>query len=358
VTLLLRFEPAQPWGSTVSAAFTSRTTQTFAPDRRTPPGRHAGGVRQSRVHAPPIGTRRPETPNKRVMDIEDVLRWAFRDELPKRRENDGDLHMREYPSVCPMFAMAQHGGRIENFTREPGFPAAMGEPHPDALIVEAAVLGLSRFSEHRFAGYLGLATGLPQDSDEHGPMAWAMSQLVDLVRIKARLGARPTFAASPLPAAVVDKQGRPVVMIQRAAMKADDEGRLRPHLVEEKVGAEGKDRYPRGAYCILEWDEPKSILMERAEYAAWWAGLDLLAHELAGRLATIAVLPPAAAQRPWTGEEDAAKPKRILDNLSSRKRLREQRVDQVVNYLLSHRRKRSSRKSKVDAATQAADCRG
>lgn len=330
------------------------TTHAFAPARRSSPGRHVGGIRRSRVHSPPIGTRRPETPNKRVMDIEDVLRWAFVDELPKRREDNGSLRMREFPSVCPMFAMAQHGGRVENFSREPGFPAAIGEPHPDALIIEAAVLALSRFAEHRFEGYLGLATGLPQGSDEQGPMAWAMSQLVDLVRIKARLGSRPTFAASPEPAALVDeKRGRPVVMIQRTAMKADAEGRLRPHIVEERVGAEGKDRYPRGAYCVLVWDDPKSILMERAEYAAWWAGLDVLAHDLSGKLASIAVLPPAAAQRPWAGETDAMKPKRILDNPSSRKRLREQRVDQVVDYLLSHRRKSSPRKPKAAPTAQS-----
>lgn len=331
------------------------TTHAFAPARRSSPGRHVAGIRQSRVHAAPIGTRRPETPNKRVMDIEDVLRWAFVDELPKRREDDGSFRMREFPSVCPMFAMAQHGGRIENFTREPGFPAAMGEPHPDALIVEAAVLGLSRFAEHRFDGDLGLAPDLPAGQDQQGPMARAMHQLVEVVRIRARLGARPTFAASPEPAALVDeKRGRPVVMIQRTTMKADAEGRLRPHIVEERVGAEGKDRYPRGAYCVIEWDDPRSILIERAEYAAWWAGLDLLAHELSGKLTSIAVLPPAAAQRPWAGETDAAKPKRILDNPSSRKRLREQRVDQVVDYLLAHRRKSSPRKPKAAPALQAA----
>jgi len=330
------------------------TTHAFASTRRAPAGRHAAGIRQSRVHAPPIGTRRPETPNKRVMDIEDVLRWAFTDELPKRREDDGSLRMREFPSVCPMFAMAQHGGRIENFTREPGFPAAMGEPHPDALIVEAAVLALSRFHEHRFDGDLGLAPDLPAGQDEQGPMAYAMSRLVDLVRIKARLGARPTFKASPEPAAVIDKQGRPLVMILRTTMKTDAEGRLRPHHVEEKVGAEGKDRYPRGAYCVLEWDEPKSILMERAEYAAWWAGLDVLAHKLSGKLASIAVLPPAAAQRPWTGEADAAKPKRILDAPASRDRLRKHKVDHVVGYLLAHRRKSTPRKPKQASVAQTA----
>lgn len=336
-------------------ATTQSTTQAFAPDRRSQVGRHAGGIRRSRVHAPPIGTRRPETPNKRVMDIEDVLRWAFQDELPKRREEEGEFRMREFPAVCPMFAMAQHGGRIENFSREPGFPLAMGEVHPDALIVEQAVKNLSRFSEHRFEGELGLAPDLAAGQDEQGPMAWAMAQIVNLVRIQARLGARPSFAKTPEPAAIVDRQGRPLVMVLRTTMKTDEEGRLRPHLVEEKVGAEGKDRYPRGAYCLIEWEDPKAILRERAGYSAWWAALDLLAHELSGRLSTIAVLPPAAAQRPWAGHTDAAKPRRILDNPSSRKRLREQRIDHVVDYLLAHRRKSKPRKPPAASAAQSAN---
>lgn len=335
-------------------ATTQSTTQAFAPERRATIGRHAGGIRRSRVHAPPIGTRRPETPNKRVMDIEDVLQWAFRDELPKRREDDGEFRMREYPSVCPMFAMAQHGGRIENFSREPGFPLAMGEVHPDALVVEEAVMGLSRFEGHRFEGDLGLAPDLPAGQDEQGPMAWAMTQIVNLVRIQARLGGRPSFAKTPEPAAIVDKQGRPLVVVLRTTMKADEDGRLRPQLVEEKVGAEGKDRYPRGAYCQIEWEDPKAILRERAGYSAWWAALDLLANELSGKLSTIAVLPPAAAQRPWAGEVDAAKPKRILDNPSSREKLREQRIDHVVDYLLAHRRRSAPRKPAAASMPQNA----
>ncbi len=114
-------------------------------------------------------------------------------------------------------------------------------------------------------------------------------------------------------------------------MKADAEGRLRSHIVEERVGAEGKDRYPRGAYCAIEWDDPKSIVIERAEYAAWWAGLDLLAHELSGKLASIAVLPPAAAQRPWAARRTRRSRSGSSTTPSSRKRLREQRIDQVVD---------------------------
>lgn len=319
-------------------ASSTSTTRTFAPERRAAPGRHAGGVRQSRVHAPPIGTK-PKAPGKRLMDIEQLLTWAFREELPKRRDGDDGMP-REYRSISPMFAMAALGGRVENFSREPGFPLAMGDPHPDALIVEEAVKGLARFAEHRFEGSLGLLTNLSQNLDEHAAMTGAMGQIVELVRIKARLGGRPSFAACPLPAAVVDGRGRPLVMIKRGDK-------------EEPCSAEGKDRYPRGAYCQLHWDNPTSILIERAQYAAWWAGIDLLAHELAGKLETIGVLPPSAAQRPWTGETDAVLPKRILDNPESRRRLREMREDRCVDYLLRHRRRSTKRKAPARPAQAA-----
>lgn len=328
------------------------TTRPFSSERRTSPGRHAGGVRQSRVHAPPIGTR-PKVPTKRLLDIEDVLRWAFREELPKRRD-ENDERPREYRAVSPMFAMAALGGRVENFSREPGFPLAMGDAHPDALIVEAAVLELSRFADHRFEGPLGLLDGLLPGLDEHAAMAGAMSQIVELVRIKARLGARPTLPASPIPAAIIGRNGKVQVLILRSEMRAGTDGIMRPHLIEEPCGAKDRDRYPTGAYCALHWDDPKTILIERAQYAAYWAALDLLAHELAGKLASVGVLPPAAAQRPWTGEEDAAKPKRIFDNPVSRARLRDQREDQVVEYLLRHRRRSAKRRPPAPKAAPAA----
>ena len=167
-----------------------------------PAGRHAAGVRQSRVHAPPIGTRRDIIPNKRVMDIEDALAWAYRDELPKRRDRRGELGPQWYASIYPMFKICALGGRVENFSREPGFPAAMGEAHADALIIEAAVEELLSFQGHHFDGVLGFLTHLPAGLDEHAAMAQSMGQLFELVRIKARLGARPIFARRPEPSPV------------------------------------------------------------------------------------------------------------------------------------------------------------
>ncbi|TXM65746.1 hypothetical protein [Methylobacterium sp. WL120] len=325
-----------------ASASSSITTHALPPERRMPAGRHASGIRQSRVHAPPIGTRRDTIPNKRVMDIEDALTWAYREELPKRRDGNGDLSPQGYPSISPMFKICALGGRVENFSREPGFPAAMGEAHPDALIIEAAVEELRSFEGHRFDGELGLLTHLPPGLDEHAAMAQSMGQLFDLVRIKARLGSRPTFARSPEPSAVVGNTGKVLIFVVRDG-------------IEQVSGAKDKDRYPTGAYCAIEWESAKAILIERADYAAWWAAVDLLAHRLSGKLASISVLPPAAAQRPWAGEADAAKPRRILDNPSSRKRLRNQQEDALVQRLLAHRRRNSPRKQSVVKAAPSAE---
>lgn len=210
-----------------------------------------------------------------------------------------------------MFKIYALGGRVENFRREPGFPPAMGEAHPDALIIEAAVEELRSFQSHRFDGDLGFLTHLPAGLDEHAAMAQSMGQLFDLVRIKARLSSRLTFARTPEPSAVVGNTGKSLIYVVRNG-------------VEQISGAEGEDRYSTGAYCAIGWDSAEPILIERADYAVWWAAIDLLAHRLSGKLTSISVLPPAAAQRPWAGEVDAGKPRRILDSPSSRKKLRNQ----------------------------------
>jgi hypothetical protein len=75
-------------------------------------------------------------PLRPVLDIEEVLRWTYRDELPKQRH---DRDSGPGPYVSPMFRLCAHGGPIDNWSREPGMPLALGEPHPDALAVAEAV---------------------------------------------------------------------------------------------------------------------------------------------------------------------------------------------------------------------------
>jgi hypothetical protein len=81
--------------------------------------------------------------HKRLVDVEDALVWAFRDELPKRAP--GGNVIAAGSSVSPMWRYGLFGARINNWSREPGFPAAPGDPHPDALGIEARTLALKRF---------------------------------------------------------------------------------------------------------------------------------------------------------------------------------------------------------------------
>src|SRR5258708_12745855 len=60
--------------------------------------------------------------------------------------------------------------------------------------------------------------------------------------------------------------------------------------------------YRQGAYCTLVYrPSPAGVVAERAEYAAWRMGLEILAGGLQGRPSAIPVLTPAAARPPRAG---------------------------------------------------------
>src|SRR5258708_35261276 len=123
-------------------------------------------------------------PAKRYLDIEYALRWAYRDELPKQHAPPRRLgtHTQErvwspytfpagYPEVSPSFREATgggpSGGYADGWSRDPGFPQALGEPHPDALTMEAAVKGLAAWAGHGF-GPNPAAAGLMDGIDHMG----------------------------------------------------------------------------------------------------------------------------------------------------------------------------------------------
>src|SRR5258706_11880489 len=117
-------------------------------------------------------------PAKRFLDIETALRWAYRDELPKRDHTAVPKHAlnervwspytrpADFPEVSPSFREATgggpSGGYADGWSRDPGFPAALGEPHPDAFAIEAAVKGLAAWAGHGFgpADAAGLMHGM------------------------------------------------------------------------------------------------------------------------------------------------------------------------------------------------------
>lgn len=238
---------------------------------------------------------------RRLIDVEDAVAWAFRSELPKRGAAESN-------GRSPLYSLQQLGCLIDQGNREPRLPAALGDPHPDALAIEQAVRALARFSGWSIDG-VDLAPDVGLEVDQPKALARAVRGMSGAVVVHGRMGnrprwGRPEFACGPDIAA----NGKPRVQVTVTEIHEGAFGPVAETFTEPARATRG-GRYPEGAYSPLAWrPAPQSIADERADYLAWWCALDQLARDLADRLATLAVLPPSAPAQPWAGERDAGKP--------------------------------------------------
>jgi len=290
------------------------------------------------IHKLRLGLRKHMTQGaKRLMDVEDVVRWACGQGLEGRRGSDGPqrlgLNLRRddaslvgrwmwpagFPEISPMFAGAfATGGSSRGAGALPGLGArrsglGTGDPDEDALLVETAIGGLAAAMAGRLAPEaLALDIGLPVDVD--GAYAAAIANIVNLTLVHGRMASRPALGPErPAPFAKAAPNGKPGVWRQETWREPTVEGSTVEREVETRCAPIRHDLYPGGAYCRLEWDpDPQTIVNARAEYLAWRQGLEALAEALSGKMERIAALPPAAALAPWLGEADADKPRDLF----------------------------------------------
>ncbi len=259
----------------------------------------------------------------RRMTIDDVLIWAYRDELPK------EARLRRGPAPTPeaweaVNAFGLLGTVIDAPVNRHGVVAddlAGGLPHPDALAVAAAVAGLD-------------ATMVVEWPESWDPIA----DLGDLGGLKAAEIARAVAALTPArPVPGREMTWMPSTIIRRQAILArPPEWRIDPPQVVEETTDRGRPRWWRrveapDAYCdggvvVFEadgWDpvarrpypdayrrmvlDPPIVggIGDRAIWEIWRAALDVLAVDLDGRLESVTVLPCPLPVRPWDGDEPA-----------------------------------------------------
>jgi hypothetical protein len=274
---------------------------------------------------------------RRVLGIEAALHRTFVHELPKQTKDRGrGRPPTGFPSVSPMFAMAVLGTAID-FSREPGFPMALGDPHPDALLIEQAVRDMTPGDLDISDVPLGLDELVaPARSGPARPyldVAKLKSEIRDQaaghVVMCARLGSRPALLDAPVPEAILGNNNRPIVcrteerVVGYVETRDPDTGAL-VSRVARTVQAEvtchhrGKAGYPLGAFSPLKWSpSPAGVVECRAAYAVWWAALAHLAEVLSRQvpdptpdepnrmrpyLSSIVITGPTAARLPWAGE--------------------------------------------------------
>lgn len=222
----------------------------------------------------------------RRRDIEQLLQWAFRDELPKRMQPAFGPGY-----VSPLARLVDMGVQIQETAGEPGFPAALGEPDPDALVIEAAVLALQHApidwpSTRRDC--IGAVGGLLDDNEP--TLKHLTIGTPGLVALHAKMRTRPQWDLRPHPEPMLGKNGKPEIRLRDRSGPA----------VKGKGGPNGVPWYPTGACSFIEWwPVPRLAAFNRIEYSIWWQALDTLADHLRGGLASFEPLNPAAHPSPW-----------------------------------------------------------
>jgi hypothetical protein len=253
---------------------------------------------------------------KKSIDIEKLLQWTVRDEIPKGLPVSAEIGVaitrRGRPRMFSVTANFVERGSVGSFGFVPG------SPHADALIVSDAIRDLETLARFNDASEV-----LPLFGDWRGIAGDAVTAIMSavfdprsIVISKAAQSSRPKWHFEcPTP-------HRMTIPFRDAA------GALRDRPLVHGTDADSDIVYlqPRrgraamrdGVYDLamsprspLQWGKDPSMIMvghSRAEYVAWHGALISLAKALKGKLAEYEPTAPALMPMPWiTGQTPASR---------------------------------------------------
>jgi hypothetical protein len=256
--------------------------------------------------------------SKKAMTIEDALRWAYREELPKREFGGAD-------GASWLATYVELGTRIDvnAFGVVPYAIGSDAPPHPDAIKLWQAVQALDALEIEAPEGWNPIAD--LGDIGALGPAAvakaFAAETIIDssgkrrfkvkpsrLVVHFAVFGDREEWRAEPTMIATVTENGKPKWF--RRERRWVDTGRYADqgfgHWAEVEVsGVSAKSKRPfADAYRkhVLDPD-PHMAIVARMEWQLWRSAIDMLAEDV--ELDAITLLPSALPQWPWESERAA-----------------------------------------------------
>jgi hypothetical protein len=263
--------------------------------------------------------------SKKAMTIEAALRWAYREELPKREFGGAD-------GAHWMATFMELGTRIDvnAFGVVPNAVISDAPPHPDAIKLWQAVQALDALEIEAPEGWNPIA-----DLGDLGPLgAAAVAKAFDAETIAdadgkrrfkvkpsrlvvhfAMFGDRQEWRAERPKLAPVCENGTPKWF--RLERRWVDRGRYADqnlgHWSEVEVsGFNTKSRrpYPDAYRKYTLEPDPHLAIVARMEWQVWRSALDMLAEDV--ELDTILLLPSALPQWPW---ESSAASARVLPSL-------------------------------------------
>jgi hypothetical protein len=241
---------------------------------------------------------------KKSIDIEKLLQWAMRDELPKGQAVSSapwDLITR----------FGQLGVTVQSGGYGDGFGFVPGAPHADALVVADAIAALdtsARFNDAEdvsmlFGEWAGIA------GDATASIMMAVFDPRSIILSKAIQSTRPKWDFEcPTPYRVFipcadGADGRPRAMVH--GTDADGDVVYLHQRQGRAAMRDGLYDYAMLPRSPISWGDPSMISIghSRAEYVAWYGALIALAKTLKGKLAEYEPTAPAVMPTPWiTGQ--------------------------------------------------------
>jgi hypothetical protein len=243
--------------------------------------------------------------------IENLLIWAFTQELPKVGAGGGNGPSAAASSWEALSEMIALGTLIDKSPNGYGVIASYiqeGEPHVDAVTVGNAVRALVEHDGFEIAAGWN---PFPEWQDDHGLIAEAVAhvassevgrkgrlngkQIVSLVTSAAILRRGPDWHADEPKAVMVLWSGKPAWFIRK---KIQD--RTGWHEVEDDGFDKKRQRPLKGAYRKFKLATPiRSAIIARMEWQLWQSALEALFDSLAGRLKEHEILPFTPNRHPW-----------------------------------------------------------
>lgn len=270
----------------------------------------------------------------KTVDIERLVAWAWREELPKLAPASDGLSvlgfgrawggLERYGELLTVVDMPTNRYTVAD-------PTATTAPHPDAIMIGDAVQSLDRLvldvpPDWDPIDGLGDLTAAERGAAVQRAMARIAAPVPDgerrfrvspwrLVERHAVLGGAPDWRAEvPERQVVRGANGKPrwfrSSLVWAGALDAD--GLPVPGLggyveVEtEGRNARTHEPYPDAYRKTVLDPDPAEAVVARAEYEIWRSALDLLVEDLAGRLADHVATASARPYRPWLDGEAAA----------------------------------------------------
>lgn len=245
---------------------------------------------------------------KKSVDIEKLVQWALREELPKGRA----VSTSAWDLISSYAAL---GTRVDTSRGSgDGLGFVAGEPHADAGVIAYAIEMLpsaSRFDDRiEVEALFGDLAAIAGDAID--AIMYATFNPRAIVLSKAILGSRPKWDFEHPTPYRMTLQFRDAVGSLRERPRVvgtDADG-----AIVDLMPRRGKAAMVRGVYDLalsprspLQWGDPSliSIGHARAEYVAWHNALVRLATALAGSLADHAATMPSASRAPWLTGDDA-----------------------------------------------------